>query len=63
MNQRASHFNFGTVSQNYGSVYVKDYTLKKANGLSLGKTTVPVYESGTWCDKNAKFNPLTTNQR
>jgi hypothetical protein len=28
MNQRASHFSLGSVSQNYGSVYAKDYVPK-----------------------------------
>lgn len=31
MNQRASHFNFGSNPQNYGSVYGKDYGPKYAD--------------------------------
>lgn len=29
MNQRASHFQLGSTSQNYASVYGKDYTPKE----------------------------------
>lgn len=42
MNQRASHFNFGTVSQNYGSVYAKDFGPKKTTGVSLGDGSYPM---------------------
>lgn len=31
MNQRATHFQLGNTSQNYGSIYVKDYGPKQAN--------------------------------
>lgn len=31
MNQRATHFNLGNNSQNYGSVYNKDYNPKKVD--------------------------------
>jgi len=41
MNQRSSHFNFGATSQNYGSVYAKDYGFKqpdpfRGNSLNVG---------------------------
>ena len=42
MNQRASHFNFGNTSQNYGSVYAKDYGPKKTTGVCLGDNSYPM---------------------
>ncbi len=59
MNQRASHFTLGSVSQNYGSVYKKDFLPKEASHLQA-QTKNPFRSSSV--NPNEKSSFSTTNK-
>ena len=56
-----THFNLGLMPQQYNR---ESDNYKSANPANQKlSSSIPVYESGAWVDKHAKFNPSTTNKR
>ena len=61
---RNTHFNLGLMPQQYQTEndHYKKMHAAKQNQAKL-TFEIPVYETGTWTDKNAQFNSSTTNKR
>jgi len=60
---RSTHFNLGSMKPSY-QTEANLYRSCNANSSSnQNKFEIPTYESGTWVDKEARFNAQTTNQR
>lgn len=58
---RGTHFGMGQAGLNYQT---ENHHYRNAPGKSQDLNfKIPVYESGTWASKNAKFNGQTTNKR
>ena len=59
---RATHFNLGGMSSSYQTEMNGNYNMPHSDSLSMA-AKIPEYESGTWVNKNAKFEGTTTNKR
>jgi hypothetical protein len=59
---RGTHFQLGQMPQKYVTENHNYRSASQAHEPKLSEK-IPVYESGTWVDKQAKFGGLTTYQR
>jgi hypothetical protein len=59
---RSTHFNLGLMPQHYQTEN-DHYKQTHAQGPTKLTFEIPTYESGTWVDKQARFNASTTNKQ